>query len=60
MNAKDWRLYGARDVVFALGMALFVSCASAETDHYAADGVHPEGGAQRVIAEVVAQAIISR
>jgi hypothetical protein len=31
MKAKEWRLSGARDVVFALGIALFVSCASAET-----------------------------
>ena len=31
MKAKAWRLYGVRGVVFALGIALFVRCASAET-----------------------------
>ena len=31
----------------------------AETDHYAKDGVHPEGEAQRVIAEETARAILS-
>jgi hypothetical protein len=31
----------------------------AETEHYAADGSHPEGGAQRVIAEVTARAVKS-
>ena len=30
----------------------------AETEHYAADGVHPEGRAQRVIAEVTARKIL--
>jgi len=31
----------------------------AETPHYADDGVHPEGGAQRVIAEITARQILS-
>ena len=31
MKARAWRLCGAESVVFALGIALFVSCASAET-----------------------------
>ena len=30
-----------------------------ETPHYARDGIHPEGGAQRVIAEITAAAILS-
>jgi len=30
-----------------------------ETEHFAADGVHPEGGAQRVIAEKTARQILS-
>ena len=30
----------------------------AETEHYAKDGVHPEGGAQRVIAEETAKVIL--
>ncbi len=31
----------------------------AETAHYAGDGCHPEGGAQRVIADMTARAIVS-
>ena len=31
MKAKAWRLFGAEGVVFALGIAMFVHCASAET-----------------------------
>ena len=32
--------------------------AYAETDDFAADGIHPEGGAQRVIAEIIARQIL--
>lgn len=32
----------------------------AETEHFAKDGCHPEGGAQRIIAEITAEAILGK
>ena len=70
---KSHRLYGRPDpFVMARDLDLIAMEVGAEpldmytplvpyvgTPHYAKDGIHPEGGAQRVIAEVTAAAILS-
>ena len=51
-------LEAVAQAVGAVGLDMYTPLVPyAETEHYAADGVHPEGGAQRVIAEVTARAI---
>ena len=46
------------DEVHAIGLDMYTPLKPfVDTPHFAADGIHPEGGAQKVIAEITAKAV---
>ena len=46
------------DEIHAIGLDMYTPLKPfVDTPHFAADGIHPEGGAQKVIAEITAEAV---